>query len=53
MKIDKERLRKIDRKISREIELENSNGWTSKLKPHKSIKDYSRKNKQWLKNETI
>lgn len=33
------------RKASRELELENSTGWTCKHKPHKSAKDYTRKAK--------
>ena len=36
---------KNERRISREIELENQSGWTSKHKVHKSNKNYSRKNK--------
>ena len=33
------------RKASREIELQNSTGWTAKHKVHKSAKDYTRKAK--------
>jgi len=33
------------KRSSREIELENSTGWVSKNKVHKSLKDYSRKSK--------
>lgn len=44
-KITKEQIRKFDRKASREIELENSTGWTAVHKVHKSKKNYSRKNK--------
>jgi hypothetical protein len=44
-KITKEQYIKNERKISREIELENSKGWTAKHKVHKSMKNYSRKNK--------
>ena len=36
---------KNERKISREIELENQSGWTAKHKVHKSMKNYSRKKK--------
>lgn len=36
---------KLDRKISREIELENSTGWVCRHKVHKSLKNYSRKTK--------
>jgi hypothetical protein len=39
---------KLDRKISREMELENSNGWVCQHKVHKSIKNYSRKTKHKL-----
>jgi len=42
-KITKEQLRKVDRKISREIELEGLTGWVSKHKVHKSKKNYTRK----------
>lgn len=37
------------KKASREMELENSTGWISKHKVHKSVKDYNRKTK--YKNE--
>jgi hypothetical protein len=40
---------KASRKASREIELQNSTGWVSKHKVHKSAKDYTRKMKH--KNE--
>jgi hypothetical protein len=33
------------RKASREIELENATGWTCRHMPHKSAKDYTRKQK--------
>lgn len=33
------------RKASRELELENSTGWTCTRKLHKSAKDYTRKEK--------
>lgn len=36
---------KASRKASREISLENSTGWISTHKTHKSIKDYTRKTK--------
>lgn len=36
---------KLDRKISREIGLENSTGWVSTHKVHKSDKTYNRKPK--------
>lgn len=36
---------KLDRKISRDIELENSTGWVCRHKVHKSSKTYSRKTK--------
>lgn len=45
MKITKEQLQKIDRKISRELELKDSTGWTAIHKVHKSVKNYSRKKK--------
>ena len=41
----KEQQRISNRKISREIELENKSGWTAIHKTHKSKKNYSRKNK--------
>jgi len=34
---------KASKKASREIELQNSTGWTSKHKVHKSLKNYTRK----------
>ena len=40
---------KASKKASREMELENSTGWISKHKVHKSVKDYNRKLKH--KNE--
>ncbi len=36
---------KANRKASREVSLENSTGWASSHKVHKSAKDYSRKSK--------
>lgn len=36
---------KANRKASREMNLENSTGWVSTHKAHKSIKDYTRKPK--------
>ena len=36
---------KAFKKASREMELQNSTGWTAKHKVHKSIKDYTRKPK--------
>jgi len=36
---------KANRKGSRDAELENQNGWSSKDKIHKSNKDYKRKSK--------
>ena len=41
----KEQQRISNRKISREIELENKSGWTAIHKTHKSKKNYSRKKK--------
>lgn len=42
---------KASKKAAREIELENSTGWISKHKIHKSIKDYTRKLKH--KNDWV
>lgn len=42
---------KANRKASRELELENSTGWISKHKVHKSAKNYTRKTKH--KNELV
>ena len=36
---------RADRKASREMELQNSTGWVSTHKAHKSVKDYTRKPK--------
>lgn len=44
-KVTKEQLLKASRKTSRELELENSIGWTSMHKVHKSKKTYTRKSK--------
>lgn len=47
-KITKEQILTSERRISREIELENQSGWVSKHKVHKSKKTYTRKgNKNW------
>ena len=42
-KVTKEQLMKASRKASRELELENSIGWVSTHKVHKSKKAYTRK----------
>lgn len=42
-KFTKEDCLNASRKASREMELENSTGWVSKHKAHKSVKDYTRK----------
>ena len=42
-KITKEQILTQNKKISREIELENSTGWVSIHKVHKSKKTYTRK----------
>ncbi len=39
---------KASRKASREISLENSTGWVSTHKVHKSAKNYTRKSKHKL-----
>lgn len=44
-KITREEILTVYKKASREIELENSTGWVAKHKIHKSVKDYSRKDK--------
>lgn len=36
---------RANRKASREMELQNSTGWVSTHKAHKSAKDYTRKSK--------
>ena len=36
---------KVSRKVNRELELQNSTGWVSKHKVHKSAKNYTRKSK--------
>lgn len=46
--IPKEALRKANRKGSREAEIENSIGFTSRHKVHKSAKIYNRKSKHQL-----
>lgn len=47
-KFTKEDSMKVSRKVSREMELENSTGWVCKHKVHKSDKDYTRKTKHKL-----
>ena len=44
-KITQKQILTSERKISREIELENQAGWVSKHKVHKSKKTYTRKPK--------
>lgn len=44
-KFTKEDSLKASRKASREMELQNSTGWVSKHKVHKSLKDYKRNSK--------
>jgi len=44
-KITQKQILTSERKISREIELENQSGWISKHKVHKSKKTYTRKPK--------
>jgi hypothetical protein len=44
-KITKEQIYNARRKESRDEELEQQDGWTSKNKVHKSIKSYNRKDK--------
>jgi len=43
--ITKEQVRKMNRKTSRDMELEAKVGWTATHKVHKSKKTYSRKDK--------
>lgn len=40
---------KANRRAGREIDLANSTGWTSVHKTHKSIKNYTRKDKHTKK----
>jgi hypothetical protein len=44
-KITKEQIIKSRKKASREMEVENSIGWTATHKAHKTLKDYQRKPK--------
>jgi len=44
-KITQKQILTSERKISREIELENQSGWISRHKVHKSKKTYTRKPK--------
>ena len=44
-KFTKEDAMRANRMAGREIDLVNSTGWVSVCKPHKSIKDYTRKPK--------
>lgn len=47
-KFTKEDAMRANRMAGREIDLVNSTGWVSVRKPHKSIKDYTRKPKHRL-----
>jgi len=47
-KFTKEDAMKANKKASREMSLENSTGWVSTHKAHKSAKDYTRKPKHKL-----
>ena len=42
-KITQEQILTVYKKASRDMDLENSTGWVSKHKVHKSVKDYNRK----------
>lgn len=44
-KVTFEDIMKANKKASREMNLENSTGWNSVRKIHKSVKDYTRKPK--------
>lgn len=44
-KITQEQILTVYKKASRDMELENSTGWVSKHKVHKSAKDYKRNTK--------
>jgi hypothetical protein len=44
-RITKTQMIKSQKRTSREIELENSTGWTATHKIHKTLKDYQRKPK--------
>ena len=44
-KITKEQIIKSRKRKSRELEIENSIGWSATHKVHKTIKDYTRKPK--------
>lgn len=44
-KVTKEQIIKSRKKASRDMEVQNSIGWTATHKVHKSLKDYSRKSK--------
>lgn len=50
-KITQEQILTVYKKASRDMDLENSTGWVSKHKVHKSVKDYNRKVKH--KNLTL
>ena len=50
-KITQKQILTVYKKASRDMDLENSTGWVSKHKVHKSVKDYNRKVKH--KNLTL
>ena len=52
-KFTKEDAMKANKMASREMSLENSTGWVSVLKKHKSVKDYTRKPKHRLLDNPI
>lgn len=47
-KVTQDQILTVYRQASREIELQNSTGWVSTHKAHKSAKDYTRKPKHKL-----
>jgi hypothetical protein len=47
MKITKEQIHKMNRKINRELEYEWHTGWVQTHKKHKTKKDYNRKSQSW------
>lgn len=49
MKITKEQILKMNRKVSRELEYQWHTGWVQIHKRHKSKKDYNRKSQSWKK----
>jgi len=50
MKITKTQILKMNKKVSREIELETRIGFAAHDKPHRNCKKYNRKSQSWKRD---